>query len=99
MEMPNVIQQAADLLKQAKRVLFLTSAGMSADSKIPTFRDKDGYWENFPPLKKKIFRLKIWLVLGHFVMNSRMHGRFMNGDDKMPMKIPPTKDTKSSTIG
>ena len=53
MEMPNVIQQAADLLKQAKRVLFLTSAGMSADSKIPTFRDKDGYWENFPPFKEK----------------------------------------------
>ena len=53
MEMPNVIQQAADLLKQAKRVLFLTSAGMSADSKIPTFRDKDGYWKNFPPFKEK----------------------------------------------
>ena len=53
MEMPNVIQQAADLLKQAKRVLFLTSAGMSADSKIPTFRDKDGYWRNFPPFKEK----------------------------------------------
>ena len=53
MEMPNVIKQAADLLKQAKRVLFLTSAGMSADSKIPTFRDKDGYWESFPPFKEK----------------------------------------------
>ena len=48
--MPNVIQQAVDLLKQAKRVLFLTSAGMSADSNIPTFRDKDGYWENFSPI-------------------------------------------------
>jgi NAD-dependent SIR2 family protein deacetylase len=53
MEMPEVIEQAADLLRNAKRVLFLTSAGMSADSNIPTFRDKDGYWDNFPPFKEK----------------------------------------------
>ena len=53
MEMHKIIQQAAELLSNAKRVLFLTSAGMSADSKIPTFRDKDGYWRNFPPFKEK----------------------------------------------
>ena len=34
-------------------MLLLTSAGMSADSNIPTFRDKDGYWKNFPPFKEK----------------------------------------------
>jgi len=43
----------ANLLRNARRVLFLTSAGMSADSNIPTFRDKDGYWKNFPPFKEK----------------------------------------------
>ena len=48
-----VILQAAELISNAKRALFLTSAGMSADSNIPTFRDKDGYWENFPPFKEK----------------------------------------------
>ena len=53
MEMPNSTQLAAELLQNAKRVLFLTSAGMSADSNIPTFRDKDGYWKNFPPFKEK----------------------------------------------
>ena len=51
--MPEAIEQAANLLRNAKRVLFLTSAGMSADSNIPTFRDKDGYWRNFPPFKEK----------------------------------------------
>ena len=50
---PEPIQTAAELLNKAKRVLFLTSAGMSADSNIPTFRDKDGYWRNFPPFKEK----------------------------------------------
>ncbi len=39
-------------IKEAKSCLFLTSAGMSADSGIPTFRDKEGYWRNFPVFKK-----------------------------------------------
>lgn len=53
MGMLNSIQLAAELLQNSKRALFLTSAGMSADSNIPTFRDKDGYWKNFPPFKEK----------------------------------------------
>ena len=31
------------------RVLVLTGAGVSAESGIPTFRGKDGYWRNFDP--------------------------------------------------
>ena len=53
MENSETLDHTAALLKSARRVLFLTSAGMSADSNIPTFRDKDGYWENFPPFKEK----------------------------------------------
>lgn len=53
MATPDNVKKAAELLSEARRVLFLTSAGMSADSNIPTFRDKDGYWRNFPPFKKK----------------------------------------------
>ena len=48
-----ILHKASDLIKRSKRTLFLTSAGMSADSNIPTFRDKDGYWKNFPPFKDK----------------------------------------------
>ena len=33
------------------RVLVLTGAGVSAESGIPTFRDKDGYWRNVDPAK------------------------------------------------
>ena len=53
MEQLEILHKASDLIKNAKRTLFLTSAGMSADSNIPTFRDKDGYWKNFPPFKEK----------------------------------------------
>ncbi|MGE4266989.1 MAG: NAD-dependent deacetylase [Deferribacterales bacterium] len=41
------------LIKNSKTCLFLTGAGMSADSGIPTFRDRDGYWRNFPIFKEK----------------------------------------------
>jgi NAD-dependent SIR2 family protein deacetylase len=53
MNQGEVFAQSVKLLEKAQCVLFLTSAGMSADSNIPTFRDKDGYWENFPPFKEK----------------------------------------------
>jgi NAD-dependent deacetylase len=33
------------------RVLVITGAGVSAESGIPTFRGKDGYWRNFNPAK------------------------------------------------
>lgn len=45
--------QAATMLAKARRVVFLTSAGMSAESGIPTFRDRDGYWRRFPPFAAK----------------------------------------------
>ena len=53
MERLEILHKASDLIKKSNRTLFLTSAGMSADSNIPTFRDKDGYWKNFPPFKEK----------------------------------------------
>src|SRR5260370_10814472 len=33
------------------RILILTGAGVSAESGIPTFRGKDGYWRNLDPAK------------------------------------------------
>jgi NAD-dependent SIR2 family protein deacetylase len=53
MALLETLHKSADLLRNCKRMLLLTSAGMSADSNIPTFRDKDGYWKNFPPFKEK----------------------------------------------
>ena len=34
-----------------RRVLVLTGAGVSAESGIPTFRGKDGYWRDLDPIK------------------------------------------------
>lgn len=38
-----------DRLKEAKRILFFTGAGISAESGISTFRGQDGLWQKFKP--------------------------------------------------
>lgn len=44
----NAIKQAAQLIHQQKNICILTGAGISAESGIPTFRDKQtGLWENY----------------------------------------------------
>jgi len=42
---------AASSQSYVVRVLVLTGAGVSAESGIPTFRGKDGYWRNLDPTK------------------------------------------------
>lgn len=36
-------------LRNAKRVVVFSGAGISAESGIPTFRDDGGFWQRFPP--------------------------------------------------
>jgi NAD-dependent deacetylase len=39
---------AASWLRTAREVVVFTGAGVSAESGIPTFRDDDGFWRQFP---------------------------------------------------
>jgi NAD-dependent deacetylase len=43
--------RVADRLAAARRVLALTGAGISAESGIPTFRGRDGWWRNEDPTR------------------------------------------------
>jgi NAD-dependent deacetylase len=36
----------ADQLRESKEIVFVTGAGISQESGIPTFRGKDGMWRN-----------------------------------------------------
>ena len=38
-------------IKNAKKIVFVTGAGMSQESGIPTFRGKDGLWRNHDAMK------------------------------------------------
>jgi len=40
------------LLKNVESVLVFAGAGMSADSGLPTYRDKEGFWNHYPLYKK-----------------------------------------------
>ena len=46
MSIQNQLEQAAALLKKSKRILFITGAGISADSGLPTYRGVSGLYEN-----------------------------------------------------
>jgi NAD-dependent protein deacetylase/lipoamidase len=45
------LEIAASSQSYVVRVFVLTGAGVSAESGIPTFRGKGGYWRNFDPMK------------------------------------------------
>ena len=38
-------------LQTAKKIVFVTGAGISQESGIPTFRGKDGFWRKYDPMK------------------------------------------------
>lgn len=45
---PDDLSMAASWLRDAQHVVVFTGAGASAESGIPTFRDDDGFWQEFP---------------------------------------------------
>ncbi len=45
------IQDLADLLADASSIAVLTGAGVSTDSGIPDYRDRNGEWKHAPPMQ------------------------------------------------
>jgi NAD-dependent deacetylase len=45
------LAEIKDILISSKKVIFLTGAGISKESGIPTFRGKDGLWRTYDPMK------------------------------------------------
>jgi NAD-dependent SIR2 family protein deacetylase len=50
--LPSTIRLAAQLLARADHFLITCGAGMGADSGLPTFRGKEGFWKAYPPFAK-----------------------------------------------
>lgn len=66
-----VIEQAVEVLQKAEKVVFFTGAGISADSGIPTYREKlSGIWAGLDPREletAKAFRENPALVWGWYL--------------------------------
>lgn len=42
-----MLESIKDKIKDSKKIVFVTGAGISQESGIPTFRGKDGLWKNY----------------------------------------------------
>src|SRR6266700_4638933 len=49
------LQDAAELMKQAQRIVALTGAGISTESGIPDFRSPGSIWQQHPPVNYRDF--------------------------------------------
>jgi len=48
---PNDMDQIHKIIEKSENFVFFTGAGISRESGIPTFRDKDGLWKKYDPAK------------------------------------------------
>ena len=46
-----MFESIKDQIKENKKIVFVTGAGISQESGIPTFRGKDGLWRNYNAMK------------------------------------------------
>lgn len=46
-----MFESIKEQIKGFKKIVFVTGAGISQESGIPTFRGKDGLWRNYDPMK------------------------------------------------
>jgi len=46
-----MFESIADKLRQAEKIVFVTGAGISQESGIPTFRGKDGLWRKYDAMQ------------------------------------------------
>ena len=73
--MDELYKNVVEIISESKDVVALTGAGMSAESGIQTFRDKDGLWEKYDPMvyaSIEAFRTdpsKYWTIRGDFIRN------------------------------
>jgi NAD-dependent SIR2 family protein deacetylase len=52
MNLEQNIARAADLVRNADALIIHTGAGMGVDSGLPDFRGNDGFWKEYPVVKK-----------------------------------------------
>ncbi|HDG63827.1 MAG TPA: NAD-dependent deacylase [Thermococcus sp.] len=70
-----MIEEAAKLIAHSRFLIAFTGAGISAESGIPTFRDKGGLWEKYKVEEvatPEAFRSNPWLVWEFYKMRMKI---------------------------
>ena len=73
--MEEIYKKVVEVIFESKDVVALTGAGMSAESGIQTFRDKDGLWDKYDPMVYASIETfsadpsKYWTIRGDFIRN------------------------------
>lgn len=65
--------EAFEILEKSKKILFVTGAGISSASGIPTFRDTNGIWQKYNPL---LWATKQGLYL-NYIFNYKKFKQFL----------------------
>lgn len=71
--MEDLYKKATQLLRNSRRTIALTGAGVSAESGIPTFRNDDGLWKKYDPAIYASYEVflrdpsKYWEMMGKFI--------------------------------
>lgn len=50
-ELNHLLEAASEVINNAEAILISAGAGMSVDSNLPTYRDKEGFWNDYPLYK------------------------------------------------
>lgn len=47
-ELEHLLEAASEVVKNAEAILVCAGAGMSVDTNLPTYRDREGFWNDYP---------------------------------------------------
>ena len=72
------LQDAAELMKQAQRIVALTGAGISTESGIPDFRSPGSIWQQQPPVSYQDFISKTEARQLYWQTRRKLYGQVMS---------------------
>lgn len=83
------MQHIKDLLHSCHHLLITSGAGMSADSGLPTFRDKEGLWKEYPALKELDLKFQEIANPNSFLLQPSLAWSFYAHRHNLYLRTPP----------
>jgi NAD-dependent deacetylase len=75
--MDEAIQDIAEFVTEARRIVVLSGAGISTESGIPDFRSENGIWQTYPPVDYREFMTSSEARQQYWALRRALHQRVM----------------------